>query len=56
MKKTIVARLPIEDTSAPPIPLDKRLADLCDTQYIAGYRLRTMCEVDDELIVIFQLP
>jgi len=48
---TIVTRLPIVDV----LPLNKRLTDLCEIEWIAGYRLASSFVVSNEIILIFQL-
>jgi hypothetical protein len=52
MTPTIVRRLPLADT----LPLDQRIADLCDVNYAAGYALVGCFEVGAHLVLIFQQP
>ncbi len=52
----IVTRLPLADPAMPPVPLQKRLTDLCEVEHIAGYRLAAAFVVQFELILIFELP
>ena len=55
--KTIVVRVPLVDTSIPPIPLEKRISDLCAVEDAAGYKLVGFTTVvGNDLLFIFQKP
>lgn len=47
---TIVTRIPLVD----PTPLETRLAQLCDLQYAAGYRLAAMQVFVNDILLVFQ--
>jgi hypothetical protein len=52
---TLVIRVPLVDTSIPPIPLEKRISDLCAVEDAVGYRLVGFTAiVGNDLLFIFQ--
>lgn len=55
MNPTLVIKLLVVDPNSSDT-FTKRLTDVCDVQYAAGYRLVTMFPLGMDFMLVFQLP